>query len=168
MADFPALEPTRRAWALGAFPSSQVATTTGGPVRFIHAGTPGAHPLELFFEELTAAEAALIRRHWLTQRGPVLAFLLGDATRAPRTAATDIAPAGYRWGYVDPPEFEDLPGGFVNVTVRLESRRPPRSVRAIGARFLPAPVLATGSAGSPIGAALTTTPVLVTGAATGS
>jgi hypothetical protein len=168
MAAFPALEPTTRQWVMGVLPSTEVRTTTGGPVRFIHSSTAGNHVLELVFEELTAAEAALIRRHWLGQRGPVLSFALTDTTRAPRTEAADIVPAGRRWAWVEAPEEEGLPGGFVTVTVRLEALPPARAARGTGARLLSAAVLTTGGAGTTSGAALTTTPVLTTGAATGS
>jgi hypothetical protein len=124
--------------------------------------------LRLSFPAIDPADLALIEAHYLAHYGTFLSF---DLPYEVDDASPSYTLPGYSWRYVSPPTVEDIsvddpagPSMAHTVTVELELL-PPEGATAGGVRLRTAPVLATGSAGSPVGAVLTTTPVLVTGSA---
>jgi hypothetical protein len=121
VADFPAIEPTGRAYTMGVFPMSQAQAFAGSAVRFTHASDPIGHVLDLFYADLPDAELQLIREHYVEQEGGVLSFLLPAVIWEGHDDPEDVVPATYRWKYSGPPPEEaDKPGGFYDVTITLE------------------------------------------------
>jgi hypothetical protein len=118
-ADFPAIEPTARAWTFGSFGMSEAAAVGSGNVRFSHASEVVGQALTLTFEELTASEVEQIRDHYNGQLGGVLSFHLPAIIWQGHASATDVAEATDRWIYSAPPEEPSAPGGFATVTVEL-------------------------------------------------
>ncbi len=121
MAAFPALRPATRRYSMGTFPVTTKTGFGGGSVRFRHGATASGHTLEMGFSNLTQAEAKLIRDHYRGQQGGYLAFSLSTDAWAGHTSATDLVPATTRWRYAAPPAEQQKSGGFVDLTVSLES-----------------------------------------------
>jgi hypothetical protein len=122
MATFPALEPSTRSYRLPRFPvTSQPAWGTDA-VRFSHGPRSFGYVLTLGYENLPAADAALIRAHFRGQAGGFDAFTLDPAVTRGHGAA-DLAPASTLWRYTGPPEETHRSGGLVDVEVELESVR---------------------------------------------
>ena len=121
MAMFPALRPTSRRYSMGAYPVTTRTGFGGGSVRFSHGDTPSGHTLELGFEDLSQAEAKLLRDHYRAQQGGFLPFSLSADACAGHTDATDLVPSSTYWAYAQPPEETHKSGGLVDVSIQLES-----------------------------------------------
>lgn len=116
MAAFPSLEPIARRYSLGSFPI----TTQPYPaadVRFLHGSTATGATLELTYQDLSQAEAALIRDHYRGQQGSLLAFALSSAALAGNDGSA--FPTAGQWRYASPPEEVQRDAGLVDVTVQL-------------------------------------------------
>ncbi|MFZ9959308.1 MAG: hypothetical protein ACO3GP_02855 [Candidatus Limnocylindrus sp.] len=166
MATFPALEPNTRSYRLPRFPvTSQPAWGTEA-VRFSHGPQSFGYILSLGYENLLAADAALLRSHFRSQAGGFEAFTL-DPVVTRGHGATDLAPASTLWRYTGPPEETHRSGGLVNVEVELESVR---GLVVSGAGLSIACSLLAGAVtagSSAAGADLTITASLEAGAGTG-
>lgn len=121
MATFPSLEPATRAYDFGVYPITEQPTVSSSPIRFRHSTTARNHQLTISYENLTDAEAALIRTHYQGQGGGYRSFLLPSIIWQGHSAATNIVPSGTLWRYIEQPEEEHRKGGFVDVTVTLMS-----------------------------------------------
>ncbi|MEB3275374.1 MAG: hypothetical protein VKM92_00250 [Cyanobacteriota bacterium] len=121
MADFPSLEPASRSYDFGLFSVAEEPTASAGIMRFRHSTVANNYRLTLGYENLTDAEADLIRKHFQGQAGGFYSFLLPAIIWQGHSATTNITPAGTLWRYIEPPEEEHRKGGHVNVTVALAS-----------------------------------------------
>jgi hypothetical protein len=121
MADFPALEPVRRAYTFGAFPVTEETGFGGGSVRFLHGSFNAGHELELQFEYITADEVKLVRDHYRGQQGSLLAFQLSAAAKAGNTHIDSLGATKLLWKYAGPPEESHRSGNLFDLTVVLES-----------------------------------------------
>jgi hypothetical protein len=121
MATFPALRPAARRYSFGSYPTTQETGFGGGSVRFLHGSTSSRHALELGFQLLTQAEAKMLRDHYREQQGGFLPFDLSIEAWAGHTSRTDLVPSTTQWRYANPPEETHLKGGWINVTIVLES-----------------------------------------------
>lgn len=120
VAEFPAIEPTTRAWDFGTYAMSEAPAVGGGAIRFSHAADAVGMTLTLGFEGLADDDLQLIRDHYYGQQGGYLSFLLPAVIWLGHTSTTDVAPATDRWIYANPPDEGDaLQGGFYDVTVTL-------------------------------------------------
>lgn len=115
MATFPTLEPVTRRRSLGVY---QVTTEAGG-IRFLHGRVPSGQTLELVYENLTQAEAKLIRDHYRTQQGSFLGFTLPAIVNAGNTLPIAGTQYQVRWKYAASPEETQKRGGYVDLTVSL-------------------------------------------------
>jgi hypothetical protein len=121
MATFPPLSPEGRRYSMGAFPVTTEKGFGGGSIRFLHGSTASGHALQLAFEDISQADAKLIRDHYRGQEGGYISFLLSAEAWAGHTTFDDLVPLGTRWRYASPPEETQKQGGFVDVTVDLVS-----------------------------------------------
>lgn len=121
MALFPALEPKGRSYSFGVFPVTEHAGVAGAVTRFRHGAVSAAHVLNLNFQDLTQAEAKLIRDHYRGQQGGYLSFALSAEAWAGHASSTDLVPATTQWRYAQPPEETHKRGGWVDMTVQLEA-----------------------------------------------
>jgi len=119
MADFPDLEPFARSFTLGEYPITQQKAWGLTEIPFRHGLVPVAHQLKLSYQEITSAEAALIRDHHADQHGGLLPFDLPEAV-----FRGNPAPPLGPWRYIKPPDETHLDGGLVNVAVELETVLP--------------------------------------------
>lgn len=121
MADFPAIEPTRRAYDLGGYAMSATGSLSGASVRFNHSTTMIGARLTLTFADMPDAELETLRDHSRGQDGEFVSFRLPVATIwRGHTDPEFLAPASDRWVYdgeID--EGPAKPGGFYDVTVNL-------------------------------------------------
>jgi hypothetical protein len=122
MATFPALEPNTRSYRLPRFPVTIQPAWGTEAVRFSHGPKSFGYILTLGYENLPAADAALLRAHFRGQAGGFDAFTLDPAVTRGHGAA-DLAPASTLWRYTGPPEETHRSGGLVDVEVELESVR---------------------------------------------
>lgn len=166
MATYPALEPNTRAYRLPRFSvTSQPAWGTDA-VRFSHGPRSFGYILTLGYENLPAADAALLRAHFRGQAGGFEAFTLDPAVTRGHGAA-DLAPASTLWRYTGPPEETHRSGGLVDVEVELESVRG-LVVSGAGLSLTYSILAGAVTAGSTApAAALTITATLEPGAGTG-
>lgn len=77
--------------------------------------------LELGYLDLSQSEARLIRNHYRGQDNGHQPFQLSTLAWAGHTSLTDLVPATTYWRYVAQPEETQKNGGFVDVSVQLES-----------------------------------------------
>lgn len=117
MAKFPALEPYERSWSLASYPI----TVVSDAVRFKHGNIPANQRMTLQYMQLTAAQAKLIRDHYRGQQGGLAGFALSAEAMAGITSTTTLQPYSLLWRYESPPSETHRKGGFVDVTVELQS-----------------------------------------------
>ena len=98
-APFPNLEPSRRSYDFGEFPTSTAQGYGGGGVTFLHGGDdPINHEAVLDYDNRTAAELALIRSHYRGQSGEHVSFVLPDIIWRGHPVE-GILPTDGRWKY---------------------------------------------------------------------
>ena len=120
MADFPAIEPTRRSYDLGRYAMSSAGSFSGSMVRFNHATVATGFKLTLAYDDLPAADVTALRTHEREQDGGYLSFQLPAAIWAGHPDPWWLAPETDRWIYDGPiDEGPAKPGGFHDVTVTL-------------------------------------------------
>jgi hypothetical protein len=119
--DFPAIEPASRSYGAGRYPITAAVGLGGGNVYFLHSSTKSGIELELGYENLTQAEAKLIRDHYRLREGGYQSFLLPSTIWAGHSSATNIAAAETRWKYARIPEETQKTAGYVDVTISLIS-----------------------------------------------
>lgn len=121
MADFPAIEPTRRSYDFGTYAMSATGTLSGASVRFNHSSTMIGAKLTMVFEDMPDAELETLRAHFREHDGGYRSFLLPVATIWRGHTDTEfLAPATDRWVYDG--ELDEGPvktGGFYDVTANL-------------------------------------------------
>jgi hypothetical protein len=121
VADFPAIEPTGRAYDFGTYAMSATGSLSGSSVRFNHSSTMIGARLTLTFADMPDAELETLRAHFRGQNGGFVSFLLPAIIWQGHTDPEFLAPATDRWiydGEID--EGEARPGGFYDiVTVHL-------------------------------------------------
>ena len=121
MADFPAIEPTGRAYDFGSYAMSATGSLSGASVRFNHSTTMIGARLTLTFADMPDVELETLRDHFRGQDGGVVSFRLPAIIWQGHTDPEFLAPATDRWKYdgeID--EGEARPGGFYDlVTVPL-------------------------------------------------
>jgi hypothetical protein len=121
MSNFPSLRPATRQFSFGEYPVSMQTGFGGGTVRFLHGIGRSAVVMELTFQNLTQAEAKLIRDHYRIRQGSHQDFLLPDALWAGHSGTANIVPRLTRWKYGSQPEETQKRGGYVDLTVSLIS-----------------------------------------------
>lgn len=120
MADFPAIEPTGRAYDFGSYAMSANGSLSGASVRFNHSTTMIGAKLALTFADMPDAELETLRAHFRGQDGGFVSFRLPAIIWRGHTDPEFLAPATDRWiydGELD--EGEAKPGGFYDVSVNL-------------------------------------------------
>lgn len=121
MSNFPSLRPATRQFSFGEYPVSMQTGFGGGTVRFLHGIGRSAVVMELTYQNLTQAEAKLIRDHYRIRQGSHQDFLLPDALWAGHSGPANIVPGLTRWKYGSQPEETQKRGGYVDLTVSLIS-----------------------------------------------
>lgn len=119
MATFPALAPSTRSYSFGEYPVTTEAGFGGGSVRFLHNTTPNGITLDLTFNALTQANAALIRDHYRGQDGTHVSFELPDKVWIGQSSASNITASTTYWRYAQPPSEEHLEIGHITIAVQL-------------------------------------------------
>ena len=120
MADFPAIEPTRRSYDFGTYAMSATGSLSGASVRFSHSSTMIGAKLTLFFADMPDAELETLRDHFREHDGGYRSFLLPAIIWQGHTDPEFLAPATDRWVYDG--ELDEGPakqGGFHDVTANL-------------------------------------------------
>ena len=120
MADFPAIEPTRRSYDFGTYAMSATGSLSGASVRFNHSSTMTGARLTLTFADMPDAELETLRDHFREHDGGYRSFLLPAIIWQGHTDPEFLAPATDRWiydGELD--EGPAKPGGFYDVTANL-------------------------------------------------
>lgn len=116
MAAFPALAPARRRYR-----TRDTARRSHERTRFRLAEQRYGATLELGYELLGQTEAALLRGHYMGQRGGLGGFSLSAQAWAGHSDQLDLVPPWMWWVWLEPPEEEQRSGGLVNLTCRLRS-----------------------------------------------
>ena len=119
MSDFPWLRPATRQFSFGQYPVSLQTGFGGGTVRFLHGIGRSAVTMELTYENLTQAEAKLVRDHYRLRQGSHQDFLLPELIWAGHSTAYNIVPQLSRWKYGAMPEETQKRGGYVDLAVTL-------------------------------------------------
>ena len=82
MANFPAVKPTRRSFALGEYPTKTYRSLSGKTVRRSFGNRPYSATLELVFENVSEETMGLIYNHYHGQLGTTTGFALSDEVMA--------------------------------------------------------------------------------------
>jgi len=145
MAAFPAIEPLKRSYGLGAHPMAVAGFSSSDEVRFLQGATPSGVPLSLEFVALTTSEATEIHDHYLGQRQHQ-PFTITTALWRTHSSQFNAVPAASIWRYAGPPQESPRSGGLVDVTVSLVSAFAPEAARILnGGTFTQAPDLSAGA-----------------------
>lgn len=120
MADFPALEPTTRAYLPGDYSQEVYTGASGGDVRFIQGTDRVRQRLTLGYEYLTESEAQQILDHFETQQGSLIPFDL-PATIWSGYTTPPVSSSDYQWRYAS--EFTVNVGSPLryNISIDLET-----------------------------------------------
>jgi hypothetical protein len=117
MADFPLLKPATRTFMPGSYHQSGYQALSGKQSRVSHSNATSRSQLRLTFQGLSQSERFAVESHYYGQQGRFIPFELPAAIF---NGTTDLTPAS-SWRYVGPPEVEEIPGPYFNITVPLES-----------------------------------------------
>jgi|TARA_R100000482_G_scaffold57182_1_gene20613 hypothetical protein len=98
MADFPALEPSTRAYLPGDYPQEVHMGASGSDVRFIQGTDRTNQRLTLGYEYLTESEVQQILDHFETQQGSLIPFDL-PATIWSGYTTPPVSSSDYQWRY---------------------------------------------------------------------
>lgn len=119
MADFPALEPSRRSYDFGFFLLSKSESLGSSGTRFLHGETAIGHQVSLLYENITHDEMLLIRIHRRGQNGGNISFLL-PAIIWQGHPVGGILPVVGRWKYAGIVAENRRTNGNYDVTVPLQ------------------------------------------------
>jgi hypothetical protein len=145
MADFPALTPSSRGYALAEFPVTEERGFGGGNVRFKHGNLGYSFQLRLNYVALSQADASLIRDHYRTQQGGFISFDLSSDVWLGHDDISGLAPLNVAWRYAAPIEETHRIEGRIDISVTLSSV--PRRQSGFGIGLL-ASISASLNAGS--------------------
>jgi hypothetical protein len=82
MANFPAVKPTRRSFALGQYPTKIYRALSGKTIRRSFGNRPYGATLDLVFENVSEETMALLYSHYHEQLGDSIGFALSDEVMA--------------------------------------------------------------------------------------
>lgn len=120
MADFPALEPTTRAYLPGDYPQEIYTGASGGDVRFIQGTDRVSQRLTLGYEYLTESEAQQILDHFETQQGSLIPFDL-PATIWSGYTTPPVSSSDYQWRYASQFTVDVASPLRYNISIDLET-----------------------------------------------
>lgn len=120
MADFPALEPSSRAWLMGDYPQLIYSGASGGEVRFLQGADRVGQRLTLGYEFLTESEVQQILDHYEGQEGSIIAFDLPAIIWDGYTTAP-VSSSDYQWRYANAFEVGVAAPLRYNVSIELET-----------------------------------------------
>jgi len=106
MADFPAITPSTRTFAIGKIANTQFIVLGGGQKSVRRSSSSVGHSLSLSFDRLTTTDFKNIVGHFQVH-GEFQQFALPSAITQ---GATIPIPSGYLWKYANPPQFEFADG----------------------------------------------------------
>jgi hypothetical protein len=121
MATFPAIEPRRRSYDMGAFPMEEQEAWPAGLVRYLTGYAPSAITdmvLSLEYQNLSEFDIQQIRTHYNFQQGAAIPFKLPAIIWQGHTTAI---PIGTFWRYASAPAEQQRSGHQYDVTVNLIS-----------------------------------------------
>lgn len=114
---FPALKPTARSFKQGTFPTKVYRALSGATVKRNFGNQAFGFEMQLEFQNIPDASAALILKHYSDTQGGFQRFTLSDELFAGMTAEL----RGYaesastiRWEYAGPPSVSSVPRGNRN------------------------------------------------------
>lgn len=117
MALFPELEPDRRPFVMGEFPSTKEDFGVGAsPVVFDHGGGEYGSELTLEYLDRRDAEIQMIRDHYIEQDSGHVPFRLSPVAAVGDADGLENA----FWTYMDPPEEVHKKNGLIDVVIRLQ------------------------------------------------
>jgi hypothetical protein len=122
MADFPALKPTARNFALGEYPIKSYRAMSGAVVRRSFGNKPFGYTLDLEFANVPEATVNTICDHYNGQGGGTLGFtvpaevFVGYSSTLQGKVRT---PAGIEWLYVEPPSIRSELRDRSSISVKL-------------------------------------------------
>lgn len=129
--DFPQLVPTARSMSPGDFASKVFRSQSGVESRVQYGNKASNKTMDLEYNNITEAHAALIHDHYLACNGTLYYFGLpqkpksgnetfnvndSSGSTSNRFSAT---PFGLRYRYAEPPQFNSVKPGRMSVTVKL-------------------------------------------------
>lgn len=122
MADFPALTPTARSFALGQYPVKSYRAMSGAVVRRSFGNKPYGYTLELEFANVPEAIVNSICDHYNGQGGGTLGFTVPASVFAGYSSTLQgkvRTAAGIEWLYVDPPSIKSELRDRSSISVKL-------------------------------------------------
>lgn len=119
---FPDIKPSARSFRMGSYPTKVYRSLSGATVKRSFGNKPTGYQLELEFQNITDAAAALIVKHYVDVAAGFVRFTLPSGLFAGMgiTLQSYIQfPAGILWEYESPPEVQSVITGRSTVTVSL-------------------------------------------------
>ncbi len=124
--NFPQLVPTGRSYTGGDFPVKVYKAQDGAEVRILYGDKRTGMTLQLLYQNLADADAALFFAHYQSVQGTYQPFLLGDGTGTAAkegwTGGGEYIGATYwgsQWRYTQSPLLTSVGPGRSSVTVNL-------------------------------------------------
>lgn len=130
MATFPSYVPTGRRFTPGTYPQKSYRSLSGAVVKRMYGNSPYGASLELTFDNIPDATAAVIINHYRNETALNRRFKV-DATTMGGVGSTllglaDGSTDNLRWEYSKPPEVQSVRPGISSLAVMLvgEIRNP--------------------------------------------
>lgn len=122
MADFPALKPTARNFALGEYPIKSYRAMSGAVVRRSFGNKPFGYTLDLEFANVPEATVNTICDHYNGQGGGTLGFTVPAAVFGGYSSTLQgkvRTPAGIEWLYAGPPSIKSELRDLSSISIKL-------------------------------------------------
>lgn len=122
---FPALRPTGRSYTPGTYAVNEFKALNGATTRLLYSNRRSDAELDLEFQNITDANAALILANYerVGPTGDWVSFTSNDGALGSRAGLTaylqESGGSGLRWRYAGPPEVQSVQPGYSTVRAKF-------------------------------------------------
>jgi hypothetical protein len=122
MANFPALQPTSRAFQLGQYPIKTYRAMSGAVVRRSFGNRAFGYTLDLQFENVSESIVNAIVNHYNGQQGGTIGFAIPAEVFAGYSGTLQsqfLYVPGIEWLYAEPPSINSIIKGISSIDIKL-------------------------------------------------